>query len=202
MGCCDRFGDERVIDTPISETGYRGRGGRRRAHGHAAGLRDAVHRLHLLRLRHPHQLRRHGALPRLPAVPDGRARAERRLRARRPVPLAEPRGRLPPHPGPQDRLPGHRARREGPASRRRSATTTACSSSSTSTCTAGSRQELPPGRSRGADRQGAAGARGQGPVDHHLRGDGVEGAGGGGAAGEGGWALGRGARPALAAPDG
>ena len=60
------------------------------------------------------------------------------------------------------------------------------------------KEELPAGRSRRADRQGAAGARGQGPVDHHLRGDGLEGARGGRAAGEGGRAVGRGARPAHA----
>ena len=64
------------------------------------------------------------------------------------------------------------------------------------------KEELPAGRPRRADRQGAAGARGQGPLDHHLRGDGVEGARGRGAAGAGGRALGRGDRPALAAAAG
>ncbi len=60
------------------EAGIRRRGGRRRPHGHAAGVRDAVHRLHLLRLRHAHQLRRHRALPRVPALSHGGARPQRR----------------------------------------------------------------------------------------------------------------------------
>ena len=45
------------------------------------------------RVRHAHQLRRDRALSRVPAVSDGRARTERRLRARRAVPLAESRSR-------------------------------------------------------------------------------------------------------------
>ena len=49
------------------------------------------------------------------------------------------------------------------------------------------------GRPRRADRQGARRARGHGRLDHHVRGDGVEGARGGGAAREGGRPLGRGA---------
>jgi hypothetical protein len=93
-----RFGEQRVIDTPISEIGIVGAAAGSGAHGDASGGRDAVHRLHRERVRHAHQLRGDGALSGLPAVPDGRARPERRLRARRAVPLAEPRGRLHPHP--------------------------------------------------------------------------------------------------------
>ena len=55
--------------------GHRRRGRRRGAHGAAAGGGDAVHRLHLLRLRHAHQLRGDGALPGRAAHADGGARA-------------------------------------------------------------------------------------------------------------------------------
>ena len=182
-GLMARFGEGRVIDTPHQRDRVRRRRRRRRAHGDAAGLRDAVHRLHLLRLQLPHQLRRHRALSRLPAVPHGRARTERGLRARRAVPFAESRGRVPAHARPQDRLPGHGERREGAAEvrdprRRLRALLRAQVSLSSHQGRAAGR------RSRRADRQGAAGARGNGPLDHHLRRHGVEGARGGGAARE------------------
>ncbi len=64
------------------------------------------------------------------------------------------------------------------------------------------KEELPEGRPCRPDRQGADCARRDGSVDHHLRGDGLEGARGRGAAGAGRRALGRGDRPALAAADG
>src|SRR5881396_1836377 len=50
-------------------SGDRRRGGRGGPHGHAPRGGDAVHRLHLLRLRHAHQLRRHRALPRRSPTP-------------------------------------------------------------------------------------------------------------------------------------
>ena len=50
-GFLERFGAQRVVDTPISEAGDCGRGHRRGVDGAAAGGGDAVRRLHLLRLR-------------------------------------------------------------------------------------------------------------------------------------------------------
>ncbi|CAA9343537.1 MAG: Pyruvate dehydrogenase E1 component beta subunit, partial [uncultured Gemmatimonadaceae bacterium] len=177
----------------------RRRGGGRGAHGDAAGGRDAVHRLHRERVRHAHQLRGHGALPRVPAVPDGGARAERRLRARRAVPLAEPRGGVRPHAGAQGRLPRDRRGREGadegrhPRRRLRALLR--------------AQVPVPPrqgrdagGRPRGADRQGARRPRGRGPVDHHLRRDGPQGARRGPPARGRGRPERRGARPAHARP--
>src|SRR5215471_7963633 len=91
----------------------RRRGGRRGDDGDAAGRRDAVRRLHLLRLRHDHQLRSQVALP------HGRRRAARhpwplwRRRPWRSVPLPKPRGVLRPHAGAEDRPARDRVRREG-----------------------------------------------------------------------------------------
>src|SRR2546426_503352 len=82
--------------------GDRRRGGGRGAHGPAAGRGDAIHRLHLLRLRHAHELRRDRALPRGTRDAARRAGAVRGLRARRAVPFAEPRGGVLPHPGVED----------------------------------------------------------------------------------------------------
>ena len=62
-GFLEQFGERRVVDTPISEAGHRGRGHRRRADGTAAGRRDAVRRFHHLRLRPDRQLRRQVPLP-------------------------------------------------------------------------------------------------------------------------------------------
>ena len=97
-GARHRHADQRDRD--------RGRRHRRRAHGHAADRRDAVHRLHLLRLRHARELR--GQEP----LPLGRRRAHRGARplrgrrARRALPQPEPRGVLHERAGPQDRGPG------------------------------------------------------------------------------------------------
>src|SRR5216117_444987 len=74
--------------------GHRRRGRRGGPHGHAPGGGDAVHRLHILRLRHAHELRCHRALPRRSRDPDGRARPLWRLRAGRSVPFAKPGGGL------------------------------------------------------------------------------------------------------------
>ena len=104
-GLLARFGEARVIDTPISEIGIVGAAAGAGPHGHASGGRDAVHRLHRERVRHPHELRRDGALSRVSPVPDGGSRPERRIRARRTVSFAEPRSGLHPHAGPQGRLP-------------------------------------------------------------------------------------------------
>ena len=73
-----------------------GRRGHRRGHdGHAAGRRDAVHRLHRLRLQPDRQLRRPQPLPLGPERADGGARPVRRRRARLGLPQPEPGGDLP-----------------------------------------------------------------------------------------------------------
>jgi 2-oxoisovalerate dehydrogenase E1 component beta subunit len=56
-GFLERYGETRVIDTPISESAIVGRLHRGRPHGHAPDRGDAVHRLHLLRLRPDRELR-------------------------------------------------------------------------------------------------------------------------------------------------
>ena len=57
-GFIEEFGAERVMDTPLAESGDRRHRGRRGGRGHAPDLRDAVRRLHLLRLRPAGQRRR------------------------------------------------------------------------------------------------------------------------------------------------
>ena len=63
---------------------------RRVLHGHAAGLRDPVHRLHRLLLRHAHELRRDQPLPQRRRRADRRPRAVGRRGRRRAVPFAQP----------------------------------------------------------------------------------------------------------------
>ena len=57
-GFIEEFGAERVMDTPLAESGIIGTAVGAAVVGHAAGLRDAVRRLHLLRLRPARQRRR------------------------------------------------------------------------------------------------------------------------------------------------
>ena len=71
------------------------RRGRRRGRGPAAGVRDAVRRLHLLRLRPAGQRRRQAPLPPGRGGPDRRPAAVRRRLLRRPVPFPEPGGLVP-----------------------------------------------------------------------------------------------------------
>ena len=54
-GMLDEFGPDRVIDTPISESAIVGAAIGASLNRHAAGRRDAVHRLHHLRLRPDHE---------------------------------------------------------------------------------------------------------------------------------------------------
>ncbi len=49
-GFLDRFGEERVIDTPLSESAIVGASIGGRTDGHEACGRNAIRRLHLLRL--------------------------------------------------------------------------------------------------------------------------------------------------------
>ena len=76
-GMLDHFGPERVIDTPISESAIVGAAIGAALHGNAADRRDAVHRLHLLRVRPDRELRRQVPLPLGRGCPhrDARARA-------------------------------------------------------------------------------------------------------------------------------
>ena len=81
---------------------------RRGDRGPAPGLRDAVRRLHLLRLRPARQRRGEDALPAGDRSPAGRSPAERRRLLRRAVPLAEPRGVVHADAGAEGRGAGHR----------------------------------------------------------------------------------------------
>ncbi len=96
-GLSDKFGEARVIDSPISEIAIVGAAAGAAHMGHAAGGRDAVHRLHRQRVRHADELRRHGALSCVFALPNGRAWAEWRLRPRRTVSFAESGSGVHPH---------------------------------------------------------------------------------------------------------
>ena len=91
---------------------------RRRDRGPEAGLRDAVRRLHLLRLRPARQRRREAPLPPGRRRADGRPAALGRRLLRRAVPLAEPGGLVPPGAGPEGGGARVRGRRQGPAGQR------------------------------------------------------------------------------------
>ena len=77
-GLHERFGEERVIDTPISEAAIVGSAIGASYMGMRPVCRDPVHRLHRLLLRHAHQLRRDEPLPQWRRRADRRARAVRR----------------------------------------------------------------------------------------------------------------------------
>ena len=93
--------------------GDRRRRDRRGDDGPAAGRRDAVRRLHLLRLGPPRHDRRQAALARRHAGADHAAAAVGRRLLGRAVPLAEPRVVVRPHPRAQVRVPGDARGREG-----------------------------------------------------------------------------------------
>ena len=61
-GLVEEFGEERLIDTPISEEGVRRRGDRRGVDGRAADRRAAVRRLHHVPVRRDRDRRREDAL--------------------------------------------------------------------------------------------------------------------------------------------
>ena len=108
--CYDRFGPDRVRDTPISELGIVGAGGRRGAGRHAADRRDPVLRLHQPGdgpdrqpgREDPLHARRRGQRA------DGAARPARLRHRRRGPALAEPGGVVRPRPRAQGRDAGHR----------------------------------------------------------------------------------------------
>ena len=193
-GLHERFGDDRVIDTPISEMGFVGAAVGAAMTGPAADRRDHVHGLHR-RLPGPdpqpggeaavHDLRRAPVPDRLPH-PD-----RRRPQRRRPA-LAEPRDDARAHPGPAGRDARHRDRRARPARRGRRGPEPGRV-----------RREPPPLRHEGrgrrgpaADRQGARGARRRRRDRRHLGPDAARVPEGG----RGVLGLDRGHRPALARP--
>ena len=88
---------------------------RRCADGNAAGRRDAVRRLRVVRLGPPRHRRGEAALPHGHADPDRPSAPVRRRLLRRTVPLPESRVELRAHPGTQGRLPRHARGREGTA---------------------------------------------------------------------------------------
>ena len=198
-GLWAEFGDDRVIDTPLTESmivGRLDRGGRQRA---PAGRRDPVRRLHLPGLQ-PDRVR--GGPDALPLEQRGRRAdddpgAVRRRRPRRALPLAVGRGVL--HPRARASRSSSRRRRTTPGacSGARSATTTRSSSSSTRRCTARVRGDVPDGDfvvPLGRARVTHPGLAGDG---HRLRADGPLRARGGRPGGGGGDQR-RGRRPADA----
>ena len=144
-GFIEEFGPDRVMDTPLAESAIIGTRDRRRRRRDAAGVRDAVRRLHLLRLRPAGQRRREDALPPGAGRADHRAAAVRRRLLGRPVPLPEPGGVV------HALRPGSRSSRRRPRRTRRgsstprSATRTRSVSWSTSTSTGASRARCPTG---------------------------------------------------------
>ena len=112
-GFLAEFGEHRVIDTPIAEAAIVGA-----AAGAAhMGLRpiaemqfiDFISCAYDMLTNYVATARYRAGLP-TPMVVRG---PSGRVRAGRAVPLAEPRGGVSPYAGAQDRLPRHRARREG-----------------------------------------------------------------------------------------
>ena len=144
-GLWAEFGDDRVIDTPLTESMIVGRLDRRRGQRPAAGRRDPVRRLHLPGLQ-PDRVR--GGADALPLEQrlrraDDDPRPVRRRRPRRAVPLAVGRGVLHPRARAQGRRPVDAVRRARACCARRSATTTRSSSSSTRRCIARSAATSP-----------------------------------------------------------
>ena len=91
-GFLEEFGAERVIDTPISESGFVGAACAAAIEGLPAGRRVPVRGLHRLRVRSDRELRGEGVLP-LGHAGAGRVpRAVGRRVSRRPVSFAEPGG--------------------------------------------------------------------------------------------------------------
>ena len=115
---------DRVLDTPIAESGTIGIAIGAAVLGYRAGGRDAVRRLHLLRLQPARQRGGQALLPLAGPLPHRRPPAVGRRSRRRPLPLAERRGLVRADGGHQGRLPGHRGRRQGRCCRPPSATPT------------------------------------------------------------------------------
>ena len=141
------FGEERVIDSPLAESGIVGTAV---GHGPArlpAGVRDPVRRLRLPGLRPDRQPGRQDARPlaRRHQDPDGHPHPVRRRHRQPGAPLREPRGLLRPHGRAARRRlhqPGGRAL-DDPAGRSRATTRSSSSSPSGATTTVPSTTRLP-----------------------------------------------------------
>ena len=103
-GLLAKFGPERVIDTPISETAIVGAACGMSYLGFAARRRDAVHRLHRLLLQPGHEFRRQIALSLGRAGAHGDSRTFGRRRPRRSVPFRESRDVFRPYARAEGRL--------------------------------------------------------------------------------------------------
>ncbi len=135
-GLVEEFGKARVRNTPIIESGAIGAALGLALEGFRADGRDAVRRLHLVRLQPDRQQPREDALPLGRRRAGRHACADRRRHRRRSVPLAERRGVV--HAAwPASRW-SHRRRRPMPRAccSRRSRTAIPCCISSTSSCIA------------------------------------------------------------------
>ena len=142
-GFLEEFGAERVIDTPISESGFVGAACGAAIEGLRPGRRVPVRRLHRVRVRSDRQLRGQGVLPLGHAGAGRVSRPVGRRVPRRPVPFAESGGVVHARAGPEGRAAVDAVRRQRACSRRRSATTTRSSTSSTSTSIAAFARTLP-----------------------------------------------------------
>src|SRR5581483_3587266 len=145
---------------------------RSRADGDAAGRRDAVRGLRLVRLGPADHGRGEAVLPSRDGRADRRAAPVRRRLLGRPLPFAEPGELVRPHPGPEVRLPGDPRRRERAARER--------DRGSESRALFRAQAPLPADQGRGtgravhdADRQGSRSPRGRGPERDHVGRDGV-----------------------------
>ena len=171
-GFLDRFGERRVVDTPISESAIVGAA----IGASLMGLRPVAEMQFAdfisCALRPDRELRRQVPLPLGRAGAHRGARAFGRRHPRRAVPFAESRGVVRAHAGPEGGGAGHRLRRQGPDQVRHPRQRPGAVLRAQGALPA--HQGRPArGRLHGADRQGAGGARGQGPDHHHLRRDGL-----------------------------
>ena len=112
-GMLEKFGELACCRYAHFGVRHRRRRDRRRADGDAARRRNAVCRLHFLRLRPDHELRREVPVSLGRTRSDGHPRAQRRRHSRRPVSLAESGDVFRPYAGPESRLPVDGVRREG-----------------------------------------------------------------------------------------
>ena len=140
-GLLARFGHERVIDTPISESAIVGAAFGMSYLGPASRRRNAVHRFHRLLLQPDHQHGRQIALSLGRARAHGAARPLRRRRSRRAVPLRESGNVFRAHARTESRLSRRPPTTPRACSNPRSATTTRCFSSSTNFSIAASRKK-------------------------------------------------------------
>ena len=144
-GLVDKFGADRVIDTPLAESGGRGRRDRNGGPRPQARRRDPVHGIHLSRLQ-PDHLPRRQAEEQDAGPLHGSHRHPDPLRRRRPRPrasLGEHGSPVLPYPGADRGRPFDALRRQRPSRSRRSGATTRSSFSSRHASTGPASQEVP-----------------------------------------------------------